>query len=200
MWFTRSVCKFSPWCDCSQGVSWLAFTGLITTVPGKSRSPFASAAVFRPSGPRQQKTSHSCSLAGIQMVSLSRFLLLPFPGKALMSPTWTLSRPHVVLWLPELSDSSAYFTAPAPVLCLWWDWNLTFNSWCFKLSSWQRPDPRNPPPPKKTKQPLDDTRWQHNMLNELARELLALGLLGAHSLILLDLIHFNWLITQCKQQ
>lgn len=34
----------------------MAFTGLITPVPGKSRSPGASAAVFRPPGSRQQKT------------------------------------------------------------------------------------------------------------------------------------------------
>lgn len=53
---------------------------------------------------------------------------------------------------------------------------------------------------KKPKQPLDDTRWQHKMLNEPARDLLPLVLLGAHSLIPFDLIHFNWLITQCKQQ
>lgn len=86
------------------------------------------------------------SLLGSRWYHFSHFLLLPFPGKALMCPTWTLSRPHVVLWLPELSESSAYFTTPAPVLCLRWDWNLTFNSWCFKLSSLWQPDPKKKNP------------------------------------------------------
>lgn len=95
------------------------------------------------------------------------FLLLPFPGIGLMSPTWTLSRPHVFLWLPALSDSCvslwllAHFYACGETET----WHLIHDALNFESDnlSW----------PKKKKQPhktqaAADTRWQHKTQKEQA--------------------------------
>lgn len=75
------------------------------------------------------------------------FLLLPFPGIGLMSPTWTLSRPHVFLWLPALSDSCVslwlrpYFYACGETET----WHLIHDALNFESD--------NPSWPKKNKKP-----------------------------------------------
>lgn len=77
------------------------------------------------------------------------FLLLPFPGIGLMSPTWTLSRPHVFLWLPALSDSCvslrllAHFSACGETET----WHLIHDALNFESDnpSWPNPPPQKTP-------------------------------------------------------
>lgn len=100
---------------------------------------------------KKKKTSHAfILLLGSRWYHFTVFIVTIPRNRPDVSHLDALTASRVPL-APSTVRFLCFFTAPATLLCLRWDRNLTFNSWCFKLWIWQpkltKKNPKQNPKP-----------------------------------------------------
>lgn len=92
---------------------------------------------FSSSRKKPPKTSHAfILLLGSRWYHFTIFIVTIPRNRPDVSHLDALTASRVPL-APSTVRFLCFFTAPGPLLCLRWDRNLKFNSWCFKLWIWQ---------------------------------------------------------------
>lgn len=104
---------------------------------------------------KKKKTSHAfILLLGSRWYHFTVFIVTIPRNRPDVSHLDALTASRVPL-APSTVRFLCFFMTPAPLLCLRWDWNLTFNSWRLKLWIWQ---PKLIKKKKNTKKP---SSWWH---------------------------------------